>query len=427
MHVLLLSIPNFETFESNCKKLRNWLKQWCLRAEGRLLLSATPIGQSARGLPLMDDGMTNNKHPGPFLGTSIIVALCVLSLASLAGCQPPSRNGTGLFGSSQRSPFGSTTNSTFRGSSFNSPFAGSDSSRGSLPQLGQAGSNNQGAFDGQFLQPGMAREYDRINRQLGAFDADNQLLNTEVASLKQKLELANQYNQTLKQQLSDTTDRITRSGNQSKISEQQLVSYQREIQQLRQQLTEKDRLLAQSNQRPNWQGQGFQDSPFRNSGFANSGRPGSATIRANNGLMQKFNQINIPGGDTRMDGDIIRIEFPTDRLFASGTYEVQRSQLPLLQNIASTIRQSFPRQIIGIEAHWDGTPLNPPGTTDHQLTATQSLAVLDELVQLGLPRKQLFGMNMASNRPRHRQQMVAGVSPNRRIEIVIYPETFDDR
>ena len=97
----------------------------------------------------------------------------------------------------------------------------------------------------------------------------------------------------------------------------------------------------------------------------------------------------------------------------------------MLQNIASTIRESFPRQIIGIEAHWDGTPLSPPGTTDHQLTATQSLAIFEELVRLGIPARQIFTMGMASNRPRHRQGVVGGVSPNRRIELVIYPETWD--
>jgi flagellar motor protein MotB len=355
------------------------------------------------------------------------MVFCALLLLSLSGCQPQSQNGGGLFG--QRTPFGNNgtfgaqANSTFSGSSFNNPFARRGTNPSGLPQLGQSGNN--GPIQGQLQQPGMAREYDRINQQLGAFDADNQLLNTEVATLKQKLELANQYNQTLKQQLTDTSDRINRSGNQQRINEQQFASMRQENEQLRRRITEQDRLLAQRSPAQDWQGQGGASGPFRNSGFSNN--RGSATIRANNGLMQKFNSINIPGGDARMDGDIIRIEFPTDRLFASGSYQVQRSQLPLLQNVASTIRQSFPNQIVGIEAHWDGTPLNPPGTTDHQLTATQSLAVLDELVRLGLPSKQLFNMALGSNRPRHRQQMVAGVSPNRRIELVIYPESYDGR
>ena len=44
--------------------------------------------------------------------------------------------------------------------------------------------------------------------------------------------------------------------------------------------------------------------------------------------------------------------------------------------VAAAITRSFPRQIVGVEAHWDGTPVQPATTTHHQLTASQSLAVL---------------------------------------------------
>ena len=142
-------------------------------------------------------------------------------------------------------------------------------------------------------------------------------------------------------------------------------------------------------------------------------------------MLQRLNQINIPGGQARMDGDVIRIEFPSDTLFVPGTYQLQPAQLPVLQGIVGAIRQDFPRQIVGIEAHWDGTQLNPATTTHHQLTATQALAIFDRLVALGVPRDQLFTMALGSNRPRHSQGMSNGISPNRRIELVIYPETFD--
>ena len=423
--------------------------------------------------------MTNKtklRSPG------IPLACCAVVLLVLSGCQPQSRTGGGLFGFGSQSPY---NNSTFSPPTLGNPFAGvasraesnfqADAFSPSSPfgNFGQSsgtfgrstanntslgsGTRNTGIFGntgtssnrnfdpaglGQVGQPGIAQEYGRIQQQLGAYDADNQLLNTEVATLQQKLELANQYNQTLKQQLADTSDRITRNGNQQVIDQQQFASLQQQVQTYQRQLddqnrrltdqnqrlAEQDRLLAQ--QRENWQGNtAFQNQndqnrgTFQNSSF--SSNRGSATLRANNGLMQRLNSINIPGGNARMDGDIIRIEFPTDRLFTSGSYRVQPAQLPLLQNVASTIRQSFPRQIVGIEAHWDGTPLSPPGTTDHQLTATQSLAIFDELVRLGLPAKQLFTMAMASNRPRHQQRLVGGVSPNRRIELVIYPESYD--
>ena len=420
--------------------------------------------------PIMDDGMTNNKTYQNI--SRPVLACCIVLLLMQLGCQPQSRTGGGLFGFGNRSTF--NTNSTFDRSSLPNPFGGLANAATSaignqtspftpsspFGQFAQSGGSTFGTFSApevanqnfnpaglgqgtgqlgqQLTQPGIAREYDRIRGQLGAYDADNQLLNTEVATLKQKLELANQYNQTLKQQLADTSDRVLQTGNQQKIDQQQFASLQQQVQTLQQRIAEQDRMLAQqTRQQQDWQRNGPGNGSFQNSGFERGSNTfqntgfslptGSATIRANNGLMQKLNAINIPGGDARMDGDIIRVEFPTDRLFTSGSYRIQAAQLPLLQNVASTIRQSFPRQIVGIEAHWDGTPLSPPGTTDHQLTATQSLAVFDELVRLGLPARQLFTMAMASNRPRHRQQQVGGVSPNRRIELVIYPESYDGR
>ena len=275
----------------------------------------------------------------------------------------------------------------------------------------------------------MANEVGTLNQRLRATDSDNQLLNTEVAGLRQKLELANQYNQTLKEQLADTSGRIQ----QTELEKQQALA---QTDMFRQRLQE----AAASNTNANgFSGQFAQASApvqqpqadfdrFADRDSAN-GRGqvqfASATIHANNSLMRRLSEINIPGGDARMDGDVIRIEFPSDRLFVPGTYQVTPSQRPLLSEVVATVRRSFPRQIIGVEAHWDNTPLNPPGTTDHQLTATQSLAVFEELMRLGLPRRQLFTMAMASNRPRHSQGSEGGVSPNRRIELVIYPETYD--
>lgn len=284
----------------------------------------------------------------------------------------------------------------------------------------------------QFSQ--IATQVNSLNQRVSAFDADNQLLNTEVAGLKQKLELANQYNQTLKEQLADTSGRIQQSEVERNNAIAQAERFKQQAQQIQQQsATINQGQFAQvSAQQPQpWQRQG--DSQPQSDRFASSdsfngqGRNqfASATIRANNSLMRRLNEIDIPGGEARMDGDVIRIEFPSDRMFVSGSYQIAPSQRPVLSDIVSTVRRSFPRQIIGVEAHWDNTPLNPPGTTDHQLTATQSLAVFEELIRLGLPERQMFTMAMASNRPRHPAGSFGGVSPNRRIELVIYPETYD--
>lgn len=253
----------------------------------------------------------------------------------------------------------------------------------------------------------LAQQINSLNQQVGSFDSDNQQLYSEIAGLKQKLQVANDYNNQIRQQLTDNSYQF-----------QQLQS---EKQNLEQQLAEARAQVSNGSQ--------YTQQPNERFASNRSGTPtqllGGATVRANNSLLQKLSAIRIPGGQARMDGDVIRVEFPSDNIFTPGTYQIRPEQTNTVRNIATTIRQYFPSQIIGVEAHWDGTQLNPPTTTHHQLTATQALAVFNQLVQMGLPADQLFTMAMGSNRPRHPQNNVGGVSPNRRIEIVIYPETYN--
>lgn len=241
----------------------------------------------------------------------------------------------------------------------------------------------------------LANHINLLNQRLGTVDSDNQQLQTEIASLQQKLQVANDYNYQLKQQLADNASQFQQLASQKQDAQQKLAQMQQSAQ------------LASS---PG-------DAPTR--------LVGSATLPANNSLLQKVPDVQIAGADTRMDGDVIRVEIPSDRLFTPGSYQVQPSQVATMGSLAATVRQHFPRQIIGIEAHWDGTSLNPPTTTHHQLTATQSLAVFNELQRQGLPASQMFTMGMGSNQLRHPQGVVDGISPNRRIEIVIYPDTID--
>ena len=341
----------------------------------------------------------------------------------LSGCRQPVTNQTGqrsVFDFSRPRLFGGGSQGSGTQYSFNSPQQ--SSYLGGLGGVPGAGANPAaGAAQQQFAS--ISNEVSRLNQRLGAYDSDNQLLNTEVAGLKQKLQLANQYNQTLKDQLGDTSSRVQMAELEKQTALQQMASLQVQVEQVRaaqQQAENRSARYASAAAQSSSQNRLASFSNGSGSNFS-----GGATIRANNSLMNQLSNISIPGGQARMDGDVIRIEFPTDRMFVPGTYQIQPAQLPVLQNIARTIRQNFAKQIVGIEAHWDGTPLNPSSTTDHQLTATQSLAVFDNLVRLGLPKSQLFTMAMASNRPRHPQGPVGGVNPNRRIELVLYPETYD--
>jgi flagellar motor protein MotB len=244
-----------------------------------------------------------------------------------------------------------------------------------------------------------------LNSQLRQLDSDNQNLHAQVAALQQRLQNANSYNDQLKQQLRDQMA--------------QLQQAQRQLQQASSQYQQLARNASGSNSASSPYSNAAYPAPATQTSGAGSQFAG-ATIRANNGLMQKLQTVQMPGYKAWMDGDVIRIEGPTDRLFVSGSYEINANDAVALTNLANTIRQQFPRQVIGVEAHWDGTPIEPATVSHHQLTATQALAVFDLLVRSGLPNRQVFTMAMGSNRLRY----PAGNAANRRIEIVIYPETF---
>ena len=327
------------------------------------------------------------------------------------------RSAGGLTGQTGRlfGPNGAVANNGYTGSGYANPGNAGFQQPGLNPQA-YAGNQNQ-----------LASQVNSLSQRVTAYDTDNQLLNTELASLKQKLQLSESYGQTLKQQLADSAGQIQQFDLERQGSAQQLAAAQQQLQQLQQQNQQAQQQLADARQAEYGQNPNVNGARFAQAGFAGGSAASlpAASLRANNTLLQRLNEINIPGGQARLDGDVIRIEFPSDNMFVPGTYQLQPTQLPVLQGIVGSIRQSFPKQIVGIEAHWDGTQLTPATTSHHQLTATQALAVFDRLVAMGVPRNQLFTMAMGSNRPRHSQASSGGISPNRRIELVIYPETFD--
>lgn len=321
--------------------------------------------------------------------------LILLGMLCLTGCQQPNAQGArqSLFNWGQPN----YNNPAFAGAGQN-PFANPNAIPNTIP----------GGSPQQYQQyASLMEEVRSLNGRLGRFDSDNQQLVTELAAMKQKLQVANDYNYQLKQQLADNTSQMQQLNIERAAGDQQLANVQIQLEQ-----------MARAQQ----QAQFSQAS----TGGGGGSRFANATLRANNSLMQKLPQIQIPGVESRMDGDVIRIEIPSDQLFHQGSYQINAAHSHLLQNLSTAIRQNFPRQIVGIEAHWDGTQIQPATTTHHQLTATQALAVFDFMNRLGLPREQMFTMAMGSNRPRHSQSAGPnGINKNRRIEVVIYPETYD--
>ncbi len=153
---------------------------------------------------------------------------------------------------------------------------------------------------------------------------------------------------------------------------------------------------------------------------------GSATITPNTNLGQLAKSLNLRGVPVRQDGDVVRIVIQSDQLFQPGTAQLLPQASLSLDPIAAQLKSIFPRQKIGIEGYTDNAPLfGGQMSTSHQLASAQAAAVLDMLTRrAGMPPNQLFTVAQGANNPVQSNSSAAGRSANRRIELVIYPETF---
>lgn len=161
---------------------------------------------------------------------------------------------------------------------------------------------------------------------------------------------------------------------------------------------------------------------------ASTQRRAGATITANNSRSRDLPVIDLPGLETVAEGDVIRIRIPADQIFSMGTYQFTPSASATLDRVADAIARRYPRQKIGIEGHTDASPppVNIGVNTHHQLATWQTMAVFQHFTQRNrLPSQQFFTISHGSNHPRASNATAAGAAANRRVEVVIYPETTD--
>jgi flagellar motor protein MotB len=234
-------------------------------------------------------------------------------------------------------------------------------------------------------QTALAQQTQQYQQRAASLDRDNQELESLLAQSRQQIQLLEEQIRATQVQLRDTTDR--------------LASVQADNDQLRNRTS----ALAASVQ----------------------GRT-QAEIRANNSLLRSLSITNLPGIQVRQDGDVIRIEVPADQLFTLGTAQLKLGADGLLRSVAADLSQNYPQQMIGIEGHADGSPLTSPQfPTDQHLTVAQAMAVYDVLTRAGgMPPRQLFVVGHGGSHPIVSNATDAGRARNRRVEIVVYPETM---
>lgn len=238
----------------------------------------------------------------------------------------------------------------------------------------------------QQQQPYVA-QLQELNRRVAQLDQNNRDLHMQLAQSQQGSQVASEQVKLLQKQLTDTANQL-RTAQLAKQEAEKKV----------------DTVLASTRHR------------------------GGATITANNSIKSTLVPIEIPGLDVRQDADVLRIELPADMLFSPGTVQLQPGALQTLDTVADAIARNYPRQMVGIEGHTDAPASGASPTTTHQLAAAQAYAVFEQLATRSrMPSNQLFVVSQGANRPRFSNETPAGRAKNRRVELVIYPETTDGR
>jgi chemotaxis protein MotB len=111
-------------------------------------------------------------------------------------------------------------------------------------------------------------------------------------------------------------------------------------------------------------------------------------------------------------------------LFASGKAELRQRATAVLDQVAHVLQQ-VPDQPVGIEGHTDNEPIKRSGWADNTaLAVARANAVADYLAQQhGIERSRMTASGYGEARPIASNDTAAGRRKNRRVEIVILPQS----
>ncbi len=239
-----------------------------------------------------------------------------------------------------------------------------------------------------------------LQQRVRQLDENNRQLTTQVAQLQQQTQAYRERSELLAQQLQAATDQ----------NKQLLASVQPSAQ----------RMPASSNS-ADWSTNSRGDTRLT----ANNSLQGSTVSRSSNYSAMPGGVLKIQGAEVVNNDNAIRIRIASDQLFTPGTAQRNPAGDTLLIQVGEALLRRYPRQRIGIEGHTDDTAVGSAYGSPYQLTAAQAQSVMEYLVRRsGVPMQQLFVAAHGPNRPLADNRTAAGRAENRRIEVVIYADSY---
>lgn len=235
----------------------------------------------------------------------------------------------------------------------------------------------------------------------------------QLAEFERRAKLLDENNRQLTTQLAQSQQQMQLFKEQSELAKRQLMDVSNQLQQSRV-------AAVQTNQ----QFRGLEERAKVEQSYPE--RRGGAKLTANTSSKIGSESLRDLGYPVENDGSVLRLRVPADQLFQPGTAQLTPSASGILDRISETFKRNYARQRIAIEGHTDNSPLyGGTFSTNHQLAAAQSNAVLEHFTRRNqMPGGQLFTLNHGDNYPIADNQRPTSRASNRRIEFVIYPETF---
>ncbi len=236
------------------------------------------------------------------------------------------------------------------------------------------------------------KRFETLRRRSLELDSDNRDLHKQLAQSQQQTRLLEDQVKLMRQQLDETATQLAGAMQAQQVADQQVSTLQANLQ----------RTAAQQ-------------------------RRSGAKITANSSTQQMVTAVQIAGLNVRQDSDVVRIELPSDQIFIPQTASLTPQASAVLAQVAGAISQHYPRQKIGIEAHTDNAPLpESQWRSNHQLSAAQAMAVFEQLASTNqFATRQMFVLGHGPNYPIAANTSAEGQRRNRRVEVVIYPETIE--
>jgi len=119
------------------------------------------------------------------------------------------------------------------------------------------------------------------------------------------------------------------------------------------------------------------------------------------------------------------ITFVADVLFDSGKAKLKPDSFAVLDKVSRVLSENVPENNIGIEGHTDNVPIKFSGwKSNWELSTARALSVLHYLVDnKGIVPERIQAIGFGEYRPVASSDTKEGRNLNRRVEIVILPQT----